>query len=55
MKEKHMGEIARFFKRVLIDKEEPEKVARDVARFVSDFNKLEFSFNQGVDPYAPLF
>jgi glycine hydroxymethyltransferase len=55
MKEKHMSEIAEFFKRVLIDKEPPENVARDVANFTSGFNKLEFSIDQGVDPYAPIF
>lgn len=55
MKEKHMGEIAQFFKRVLIDKEELEKVARDVTNFISNFNKLEFSFDREADPYAPLF
>lgn len=55
MKEKHMSEVAQFFKRVLIDKEEPKNVASDVANFVSGFNKLEFSFDRGAVPYAPLF
>jgi glycine hydroxymethyltransferase len=55
MKEKHMSEVAQFFKRVLIDKEEPKKVARDVANFASGFTKLEFSCDWGAATYAPLF
>jgi glycine hydroxymethyltransferase len=55
MKERHMNEIAQFFRRVLIDKENPETVKKDVAKFVSNFNRLEFSFDEGADPYAPLF
>jgi len=55
MKEKHMSEIAQFFKRVLIEKEAPERVAKDVTIFVSGFDKLEFSFDAGAEPYAPLF
>lgn len=54
MKEDHMTEIAQFFKRALIDRENPEKIKKDVARFVSNFNRIEFSFDNR-DPYEPLF
>jgi glycine hydroxymethyltransferase len=55
MKEGDMSTIAQFFKRVLRDKETPERVAKDVTDFASGFNKLQFSFDSGADPYAPLF
>lgn len=55
MKERHMNEIAQFFKRVLIDREDPAIVAKDVSRFTSSFNRLEFSYDEETDPYAPLF
>jgi glycine hydroxymethyltransferase len=55
MKERHMSEIAQFFRRALIDKETPERVAKDVTNFVSGFDKLEFSVDAGARPYAPLF
>ena len=51
MKEKDMSEIAQFFKRVIMDKEDVEVVAKDVAKFVSNFNKLTFTFDDGANPY----
>jgi glycine hydroxymethyltransferase len=55
MKEKDMAEVAELIKRVVIDKEDPKFVAKDVAKFVSNFNKLTFSFDYGVNPYNLLF
>lgn len=44
MKEEEMREIASFIKRILIDKEEPEKVAEEVECFSKQYNGCEFSF-----------
>ena len=43
-KEKDMEQIAIFFKRLLIDKESPEEVARDVEEFSRQFSGIEYSF-----------
>lgn len=44
MKEEEMKMIAVFFKRVLIDKEEPESIAKDVEAFSRRFVGCEYSF-----------
>jgi len=36
--------IAEFFKRVLIDKEEPESIAKEVEAFSRQFTGCEYSF-----------
>lgn len=46
MKEKEMDEVAELLKRVVIDKENPEKVRKDVAELKKDFNRLRFSFDE---------
>lgn len=51
MKEKDMAGVADLIKRVVIDRDKPEDVARDVAGFVSGFNKLNFTFDDGINPY----
>lgn len=51
MKEKDMAGVAEFIKRVVMDKEDPRVVAKDVAKFVSNFNKLTFTFDDGTNPY----
>ena len=43
MKEEQMEEIAKFFKRVIIDKEDPAIVAKDVEEFNRQFLGLDFS------------
>jgi len=53
--EADMGGIADLMKRVVIDKEDPERVARDVATFVARFNEIKYSFDKGVAPYTSLF
>ncbi len=50
--EKDMPEIAAAMKRVIVDKEEPEKVAKDVEAVVSRFDEIRFSFDKGVRPYV---
>jgi len=44
MKEKDMETVAEFFKRVLIDKEDPKKVAEDVREFKAQFNEVQYCF-----------
>ena len=44
MKEEEMEQIAEFVRRVVIDKEETEKVKKDVKKFVKDFNRVEYCF-----------
>jgi glycine hydroxymethyltransferase len=45
MKPSDMAEIAEFMKRVMIDKERPESVRRDVAEFRAGFQKIHYAFS----------
>ncbi|WP_439651955.1 serine hydroxymethyltransferase [Methanooceanicella nereidis] len=45
MKEPEMKEVARFIKRVAIDKEEPEKVKKDVVLFKSQYQTVKYCFD----------
>jgi glycine hydroxymethyltransferase len=51
MKETEMVEIAEFIKRVVIDKENPETVKKDVADFRRDFQKVHYCFENAVEAY----
>lgn len=51
MKEKDMAGVAELIKRVIVGKENTDIVAKDVAKFVSNFNRLTFTFDDGVNPY----
>lgn len=44
MKEQEMLRIAELIKRTLIDKESPEKIRKDVAKFCDAFQKIEYCF-----------
>jgi len=44
MKRSQMAEVAEFIKRVVVDKEPPEKVRSDVAMFRKDFQKIHYAF-----------
>lgn len=48
MQEKEMEIIAQFFKRVIIQKEDPSKIIKEVGQFVGEFSKLEYSFDKVV-------
>ncbi|MEE9610415.1 MAG: serine hydroxymethyltransferase [Desulfatiglandales bacterium] len=50
MKEDEMNAIAEFFKRLIIDGENVEKVKKDIVELKKRFNKVEFSFD-GKKPY----
>ena len=45
MKEDAMLQIAEFIKRVVLDKENPETVGKEVVAFRAAFQKIEYSFN----------
>ena len=51
MKESEMEEIAEFIKRVVIDGEDPKKVAQDVAEFRADYQKVHYAFESLRDAY----
>lgn len=60
MKEDDMKEIARFFRRLLIDREDPEKVKKDVVEFRMNFQKIHYTWDIPLDelskklPILPL-
>jgi glycine hydroxymethyltransferase len=51
MKEPEMTEIAEFIKRVIIDKEPPEKVKAEVAEFRKDYQKVHYCFENTTEAY----
>jgi len=51
MKESEMSEIAKFVKRVIIDKESVEKVKEDVAAFRTDYQKVHYCFENSTEAY----
>jgi len=51
MKRSQMAEVAEFIKRVVIDKEAPEKVRTDVAMFRKDFQQIHFAFETARSAY----
>ncbi len=51
MKESEMTEIAEFIKRVIIDKEPPEKVKADVMEFRKDNQKVHYCFENATEAY----
>jgi len=51
MKESQMEEIAEFIKRVIIDKESPEKVRTDVAELRKDYQKVHYCFESATEAY----
>jgi glycine hydroxymethyltransferase len=51
MRESHMVEVAHFMKRVLIDKEDPLKVGKDVREFKSGFDRIHYCFSSDAEAY----
>ena len=51
MKESEMPEIAEFVKRVVIDKENVEKVKQDVAEFRKNFQRVHYCFENSTEAY----
>ncbi len=51
MKESEMKEIANFIKRVVVDKQEPGQVARDVEEFKKQYRVVQYAFDSAVKAY----
>ena len=54
MKESEMTEVAEFLRRVVIDREKPEKVKKDVIEFMKDYNKVHYCFESEVGAYENI-
>lgn len=52
MQEAEMKEVAHFYREVLLERKDPQEVARHVRSFVSRFGKICYSFDEGKNPYA---
>jgi glycine hydroxymethyltransferase len=51
MGESEMTEIAEFIKRVIVDREDPKNVAKDVVDFRCDFQKVHYCFESATEAY----
>ena len=51
MKESGMTEVAEFIKRVIMDKEPPDKVKADVMAFRRDYQKVHYCFENATEAY----
>lgn len=51
MKEREMREIAGFIKRVIIDGEEPKRVAAEVMEFRRDYQRVRYCFESATQAY----
>ena len=51
MRESQMAEVAEFFDRVVIKKEAPDKVAKDVAEFRKGFSTVHYCFKAGTEAH----
>ena len=52
MREKDMVEIADFIRRVILDKESPEKVRKDVAEFRKGFQNIHYCFEKEAEAHS---
>ena len=51
MKEKDMEDVAKFYERALLKKEDPKKIKSDVKEFRKDFQELHYCFKEGFRGY----
>ncbi len=51
MKKDQMAQIAEFMRRIVFDQEAPKSVAKDVAQFRKDFQKVHYAFDTARDAY----
>ena len=51
MREGEMKEIANFIKRVVVDKQDPAMIAKDVAEFRKGFQQVQYAFDNAVKAY----
>jgi glycine hydroxymethyltransferase len=54
LQEPDMERVADLIRRVVVNREEPARVADDVSAFVGRFTELKFVFESGTQPYAPV-
>lgn len=47
-----MDEAAEFVARALLKRQDPRRIARDIAEFRKDYQKMHFSFDDGAPAYA---
>ena len=52
MKENDMNDIADFIKRVILDKETPETVIKDITEFRKDFQNIHYCFEKATEAYS---
>lgn len=52
MKENDMKDVADLIRRVVLDKEPPEKVVQDVTEFRKDFKTIQYCFEKETEAYA---
>jgi glycine hydroxymethyltransferase len=45
MKEREMRQIAKFMRRVIVDKEKPERISNEVKEFRRDYLKICYCFD----------
>jgi len=55
MKEPEMREVAQFFKRIILEEEEPGKVKNDVTFMKKDYQKVHYCFDDGEGAYESPF
>ena len=51
MKESEMKEIANFIKRVVVDRQDPAMIAKDVVEFRKQFQQVQYTFDSAVKAY----
>lgn len=51
MREQHIGEVADLISRIIVKKEAPAKVKKDVVKLKGDFKKIHYCFNEGHPAY----
>jgi glycine hydroxymethyltransferase len=51
MRESEMKEIANFIKRVVVDKQDSARIAKDVAEFRKEFQRVQYAFDNAVKAY----
>lgn len=51
MRESEMVEVAEFIKKVIVDKEDAKKVAKEVSELRRDFQKVHYCFEDATEAY----
>jgi glycine hydroxymethyltransferase len=46
-----MKEVANFIKRVVVDRQDPARIVKDVAEFRKQFQKVQYAFDNAVKAY----